>query len=165
MKMNKNMRKLYESALHRCKKLPKELADILDKGFIIKDGCVFLKYYYKKSRHISRDNYIDETGYEAFVNHDHIDNYVNKNYLSVALLFMENIGASWKKLGLSGTLRIIISQQLDDERYGSIRFHLLRENQSLLRDDLEEYKLDGILFEDFKSEEKEDVKGDTHNRR
>jgi hypothetical protein len=145
MQMNTAMRSEYENAHKIHCTLPRELLNNVKEGFLKINNCIFLKHQYDLCKHVTQDDFPDEVGYECFVNHIHIDNYVNNNLLTVGILLLQELGNSWLSQDIEGVLRLILSI---DETSCVVRCHLLRSDQLWLADDLESFQ-DAILFEDY----------------
>ncbi|RUO31154.1 hypothetical protein [Aliidiomarina soli] len=124
-------------------KLPKKLNRIIAKGFVIKFECVFLRALYAMGR-VGREDFPDGTGYECFVNHIHMDDYVDSDFLLYSLNFVDTLLSVWRDFDKENIIRAIIS--CDD--YGAVvRFHLLRDNEAWLSDDLEGF-IQPVLYID-----------------
>lgn len=127
------------------KDLPKELFDIAAKGFIEEGQCFILQHMASREKNVSISNFPDLTGYECFINCLHIDDYVGQDYLFWSLKFMDVVLNSWRAMNKEHKLRAIVST---DDLGAVIRFHVLRENENWLSDDLESYKEEAVLFMD-----------------
>jgi hypothetical protein len=68
------MKRLLDSlANSRPPPIPARLATLISNGFAAQEGCYFLTDLYKLKGNTSRSSFADETGYEYYVNHIHID--------------------------------------------------------------------------------------------
>lgn len=135
MKLNSEMEQML--ARVGCASLDGELADIARSGFVVRDGCVFLRSLESFQMHISLKSFPGRTGYECFVNSIHTDDYVNANFLACALSYLSLVFEAWNKSGLPGVLQGTIS---GDEFDATVKFHLLRPGETWLSDDLEGYE-------------------------
>lgn len=144
LKLNATMRGVLSSDIPAADGLPPELLEISTDGFREADGCVVLDALFRRGVNAGVDDFPDRTGFECFVNSIHIDDYVDARYLSTAFLFVDACLARWRKQGLSGTMRAIVSC---DEFGANVKFHLAREAESWLAEDLEGYE-DPILVVD-----------------
>ena len=126
--------------------LAESLLDLLAGGFVIDDGCAFLAALKTRGGNSRLDSFPDRTGYECFINSIHIDDYVASDFVLQACLFVETLFESWR--GAEGTgcrkLQAIISC---DEFGAVVKFCLVRDGESWLSDNLEEYE-EGILVAD-----------------
>lgn len=114
--------------------LPEDLVGIIDQGFLAEDDCIFLRSLYVLDRNVKKLDFPDSTGYECFVNHIHIDDYVDDNYLKYSFSFVEKLFSMWRHFDGNKTIRAIIS--CDD--FGAVvRFHILRDDETWINDDLE----------------------------
>ena len=79
MKANQNMDALYDEIrqenLDDPRALPQKLLMVLNGGFVEEDQCVFLSSL-KKRTPVKRIDFPDCTGYECFVNHIHVEDYL-----------------------------------------------------------------------------------------
>jgi hypothetical protein len=136
--MNKKMCKELEQVNFDEKKIPPELFALLDAGFIALDGCFFIRSLKELCLSVSDTDFLDKTGFECFVNSIHIDDYVDSDYLAIALLFVQACFDVWKNThSESGKLAGII---LSDEIGVVVKFHYLRESESWLGECLERYE-------------------------
>ncbi|WP_145524684.1 hypothetical protein [Yersinia rohdei] len=117
--------------------LTDELNEIIDKGFVNKDGCVFLAALEKMQTNVYLTNFEDKIGFECFINSFHIDDYVANRYLDYACLFCNQILRLWIRGNSFEKLNAIISL---DEFGAAIKFHIKRHNISWLADDLNKYE-------------------------
>lgn len=122
------------------------LSDIVEQGFLHQDGLVLLKSLYNPDSISMRASLHDDVGFECFVNHIHISKHNIANSLSTCVVFMKKIGEIWKTSEQARKLRSILSANEDDY---TIRFHVLREGEEWLDEDLESYDEDAVLVIDF----------------
>src|SRR5260370_42472664 len=149
MRINKNMRKLYDEMTNNLPtEFPDGLTNLLSEGFIADEGCVFLFSLYRLKGNARRDLFPDEVGYECFVNHIHIDDFSKDNILATAIVFVEKLELEWKAQSIRDTLRIVLSFEDDN---CVVRFNLVRDKQDWLREDLECYEHEALLVVDVPS--------------
>jgi hypothetical protein len=133
MKTNQNMRRFLGALQADRSALSPELSSVLSAGFVEDKGCVLLASATRDSA-FDRAATQDETGYECFINHVHVEN------LGEALEFARRLNNA-----LSATFAadfvVIVSF---DGRKATVRFHRLRAGQIWLNKDLEEYREEGI---------------------
>lgn len=143
--INMNQKMVTESRnMARVDGLPLELAKVVDQGFLLKDDFVILAALSKINTNATVGDFPDKTGYECFINSIHIDDYVDSNYLAYACLFVENCFAEWRRGGRAGNIIAIIS---NDDFGAVIKFHLMRNSESWVGPDLDEYE-DAVLVAD-----------------
>src|SRR5690554_2407495 len=130
--MNHTMKILMKNRVE--KTLPMELKKIAKNGFIDKNGCVFLKELANRQTNVNLDDFIDKTGYECFINSLHIDDYVESNFLSYALVFVFELFERWKK---NKNLQAIISV---DEFGAVVKLHKDRVGESWIGGNIEDYE-------------------------
>lgn len=109
---------------------------------------MLLRCQEKSSRRIRQADFPDATGYECFVNHVHIEDHVlgkgtgsisvHKQALEFARRLSESLSSSFP-----GKLFLVILAC--SESGSSARFHLARQGQSWLSEDLEGYAEEAIL--------------------
>jgi hypothetical protein len=145
MKMNKIMSELHDGITEPFVSLPNGLADLLLGDFVEIEGCVFLSSLYSQNGNARRNMFPDDVGYECFVNHIHIDDYAKELFVEIALEFTRQLELKWIAQYINGILRIILS--CEEDNY-VVRFHLMREGQIWLKDDLEDYKGVALLVLD-----------------
>jgi hypothetical protein len=146
-RMNKRMAALElpfgESSPH---KLDAALAAILDEGFRETEGCIVLRRCADANPHISVAPSWDETGYEALLNHIHLEDVVAGGppkpdlRLQVAL-FAERLASDLKHAYPDETFDVVIG--VGDS--WTVRFHKVREGQTWLTDGLEGYTLEAVM--------------------
>jgi hypothetical protein len=138
LEVNKAMAGLLKNADARKAILPAKLADLLSQGFVKKEGCYFLAALYAGSLPASRDTFPDATGYEAYVNHLHLDDFTDDgDQLSICLLYLDHLAHFWKNSEFS-----VVPIQADVSYDGEscvVRFHALRIGEQLLSEKLEAY--------------------------
>ncbi|WP_257667528.1 hypothetical protein [Parapedobacter tibetensis] len=105
------------------KKLSKILIALLEEGFIVENGGYFLEVLLKAQKHIGGKDFIDNTGYECFINSLHIDDYIDDDLFVQSLLFVRELSSKWREFNTEETLEIILSQT----DFGfNIKFHVVR---------------------------------------
>jgi hypothetical protein len=86
----------------------------------------------------------DRTGYECFVNHVHIDDYVSDAsppaLAALGVAFAERLCDALTAHG--GKFAVIVSS---DDTSCSVRFHRLRDGEQRVADNLESYRDEGVL--------------------
>ncbi|AXF61878.1 hypothetical protein DVA43_21220 [Leclercia sp. W6] len=115
--------------------LPKELCLWVEKGFVKQADCFFLAALFTV---YPNDNYLmDKTGVECFVNSFHIDDYVSERYLDYACLFCNTILNKWPLERNDKKLNMIVSM---DEFGAVVKFHVIRQGETWLSNNLEKYE-------------------------
>ena len=130
---NKKMKSILNNINFNFKKLPRKLENLIDLGFTYENGCVFLSGLYIMDRNSSESEFPDKTGYECFVNSLHIDDYVDNDFLIFSLFFVDKLFSFWHTFD-NRSIRAIVSC---DEFGAVVRFHLLRENEIWLNENIE----------------------------
>lgn len=127
--------------------LNNELLNIVNGGFIDDNKRFILKKLSGWDHEPKQKDYINNTGYECFINSIHIDDYEKDHYLEHGLVFTKKIFDKWNSSYCDMKLRALIS--LDEDVGVNIKFHLLRDDESWLNiSDLEDFKLNGICVVD-----------------
>jgi len=151
MKLNSKMKEFVDSNglnLDVPPQLPEALAAILKPGFVRVNGAIVLKALTQGAKAISLADFPDETGYESFVNHIHIEDYVPHEHRSALVLMANGISLASRVLGLlrqsypTEEFDVIVSFQ---ENHCTVRFHKKRTGQQLLRDNLDDYKEEALM--------------------
>ena len=137
MKTNQNMRRFLGELRENRLGLSPKLSSILNAGFVEEKGCVLLASE-KRDCGSDRTATHDETGYECFVNHVHVES------LGEALEFAGRLKKTLTSL-FPGDFVVIVSF---DGREATVRFHRLRAGQTWLNENLEEYREEGIAVID-----------------
>jgi hypothetical protein len=114
-----------------------ELSNVLVAGFVEKGGCLLLASEVRDST-VARDGTLDDTGYECFINHLHVNN------LAEALEFARRLKNALADR-FTGIFVVIVSF---DGREATVRFHKLRAGQIWLNKNLEGYLEEGIAVLD-----------------
>jgi len=117
--------------------LSPELSRVLAGGFVEERGCVLLASEAHNSAWTRVADTHDETGYECFINHLHIESL--QEALELARRLIEALAERF-----TGRFAVIVSF---DGREATVRFHRLRAGQAWLSDNLEEYE-EGIAVLD-----------------
>jgi hypothetical protein len=137
MKTNQNMRRFLTELQTNPSVLSPELSSILASGFVEEKGCVLLASETHDSV-FDRAAHQDETGYECFINHVHIER------LDEALEFARRLK---KALVAAFVSDFVVIVSFDGQK-ATVRFHRLRAGQTWLNDNLEEYREEGIAVID-----------------
>ncbi len=133
MKTNQNMRRFLRELKKNRQGLSANFSNILNAGFVEEKGCVLLASE-KRDSGSDRAGTQDETGYECFVNHGHVEN------LGEALEFARRLKSALTSL-FPGDFVVIMAF---DGREATVRFHRLRAGQTWLNENLEEHREEGI---------------------
>jgi hypothetical protein len=116
VKTNQQMEMLYDEIrqenLDDPKALPQKLVALLSGGFIEDEQCVFLSLL-KKAAPVKRIDFPDRTKYECFVNHIHIEEYLENGGLPP----LELLGRGF---ALARELKTQLSRL-----HGAKRFHII----------------------------------------
>jgi hypothetical protein len=138
--------------------LEEELRHVIDSPILEVDGCFFFEELWKGSSGVSLSHFSDQTGLECFVNHLHMEEYVEST--STTLTFNLLLAQGWQcATHLAERLvayrpevgfRIIIGAGEGTWPTCTVRFHLIRDDENWLSDDLEEYREEAVGFMDTK---------------
>jgi len=148
-KLNSIMSELLAQRHHRDLHLNQRLSQYLTEGVVERRGFVLLKAEMNSAGAYNPRPHFDETGYECLVNHIHIDPKKpdDTSQLDQGLTYADRLAEVLQTSGYRGPFRIILSYGLED-KVCTVRFHRVREGQSWLSDNLEGYKMEGILVID-----------------
>jgi len=132
--------------------LSRRLVELLDSGFTRVDRCVFLKAQEKLRGNGKLEDFPDRTGYECFVNHIHVEDYLDQSdNVSQLVRLGQGVAFAYQmKEGLSSfsaneNFRLIVSS---DELSCSVRFHVIRNAEEWLSSDINSYEHEAILVLD-----------------
>jgi hypothetical protein len=115
------------------------LPDVVPSGeFIAAEGCYFIDSLYENRGNATIDSLYDETGFECYVNHIHLEHYGPAERLVMALRVCAIIEEKWLRSPYaSATLRQIVSY---DQSSCVYRCHVVRQGQSWLSANLDGYE-------------------------
>jgi hypothetical protein len=140
MRTNSRMEQLIKRCNPRRGSLASALRAVVNEGLAYSEGCVLLKSQLRLTQPNVRKRFQNETGYECFVNHIHLEDILASAdacvLLEQALVFADELAALKSNAGISEALEYII---ICNENEANVRFHALRAEQSWLSDDLETY--------------------------
>lgn len=149
MRMNHPMKGLLDALVDSPPpSLPAELSAVTNKGFVTQGACSFLRVLCEHRGNAIPSMFPDETGYECFINHIHIDTHSNEP-LPLAMVFADEVGKAWVSSGSSGSrnsLRVIVSC---NDTGCVVRCHVVRPQQSWLDENLEAYQHDAVWVNDY----------------
>ncbi len=130
--------------------LPAWLEDLLSAGLLERDGCLFLAAYAPPAGSSVPPQLQDRTGWEAFVNHFHIDPIDDLfGDLVLAANAARHLIEQIELLGLGFSVRVILGRNLDGEFPNStVRLHRVRPGEIWLTADLEGYETEAIAYID-----------------
>jgi hypothetical protein len=131
--------------------MPPWLRELLSPGLIERDDVLLLRCA-DVARHPERDGFPDATGYEAVINHFHVDSLGDGlDDFRLALGATGEIRRQLQETVSAQPVRIIISRNLSGEYIGStVRFHRVRPGETWLSDDLEGYGNEAVGFLDVR---------------
>ena len=146
--MNNAMRSVLERESRGQPEVPSALQqDLLLARLIVLDRCYVLDYMYESCRHVRPEAFPDEVGFECFVNHVHIDDYVQERQIQTARAVAEIVNGKFDEAHIVGlTVRHIIARNDTSCTY---RFHVVRPGQSWVSQDLEAYASEAVLVLDY----------------
>lgn len=136
MKTNPRMEALLteirDDKLDDSRALPQKLLALLNEGFVEEEGCVFFSRFRKESQ-VQRLDFPDCTGYECFVNHVHVEDYLENGglppleLLGRGIAFAHELADRLRRLHGTKHFRIIVAS---DGGVGcTVRFHTLRHEE------------------------------------
>jgi hypothetical protein len=122
------------------------LTHMIDEGFKFYDDCILMSTLFPKKLKFDASLYHDKTGFECFVNHIHINDYADEDYLEIGLAFLLSLGSKLQREFSKRKFRLILSENNDG---CTVRFHCLRNGERWTSEDLDQYKEEGIFIIDF----------------
>jgi hypothetical protein len=152
MRMNHRMLEYFRNSITApdANLIPNDsIAELLNSSLVQQGDCIFLSLLLKKS-HVRQNDFPDHTGYEAFVNHIHVSDLLESRESSDIPFFLLKQGimlahALRKKLICTypdTAFQIAVSY---DEIECTVRFYRMRDNESWLTSDLEQYTEEAIM--------------------
>jgi hypothetical protein len=123
--------------------VPVEVDELIDAGVIEENGCVLFRRL-AEATHPGRDDFPDDTGYEAFVNHFHLDDGTPSGAVTLGLRVARTV-ARLLRVHVDRPCRVILAL---DGVSASIRFHVRREGEEWLSADLAEYVEPVLVLDD-----------------
>jgi len=149
VKSNPQMEVLYDEIrsenLDDPKALPQKLLALLNGGFVEEEGCVFLSLL--KKGPVQRVDFPDRTGYECFVNHVHIEDYLENGGLAPlemlgrGLALARELKDRLSRLHGTKQFRIIVAF---DGSTCTVRFHSVRPDEEWIGKGLNGHKEEAI---------------------
>mgnify|MGYP003576508955 CR=1 FL=1 len=143
LSMNSSMSKVYGSVRSEVE-LESGLRSIADSGFKEKCGCFVFGKFLDIETNAEVGEFQDRTGYECFINSINIDDYVDEGMLEQGIAFVKRVFLQWSRLHSGLVLAAIM---IFDELGLKTKFHVLRDGERWLSDDLEGYE-ESILVVD-----------------
>jgi hypothetical protein len=144
---NKHMRDQYSDAFEHLEKdvqLPSALRTIVASGLTDRGNGIFLKTLLNKAQ-VSREDFPDDTGYECFVNLVHLEDFVEKDRMAIAISFLNEISKLILDHYPDRSFQGIISI---DEQTCTVRFHAIRSGERWLSNKLDDYQ-EGVCVIDL----------------
>jgi hypothetical protein len=144
--MNESMRRLLTDAAPGV--VPAQLSTALEAGLADVDGCLLLESQ-RELVHASLEQFQDRTGYEAFVNHLHLDveGADPRESARAGLAAVMELSELVEAFPDAGPVQVVLSVDLDDPRSITVRFHRRRAGEAWLSADLEGFLTEAILVE------------------
>lgn len=117
--------------------LAPKLDQIIERGIVPIDGCFLLGESVKGRTNATTKDFPDRTGYECFINHIHVEDYVSDDLVNQTISFARKVLKKWDHQKHGGELNAII---VFDDDSATVRFHLRRPKESWLSEDIDGYK-------------------------
>ncbi len=114
------------------KSLPQRLVALLNEGFVEAEECVFFSRL-KSTSEVQRLDFSDRTAYECFVNHVHIEDYLENGglppleLLGRGIAFAHELATRLRRLHGTKHFRIIVAS--DGGVSCTVRFHTIRREE------------------------------------
>lgn len=131
-KMDALLAEIHDDNLDDPKALPQKLVALLNEGFAEAEECVFFSRLRKESQ-VQRLDFPDRTAYECFVNHVHIEDYLENGglppleLLGRGLAFAGELAGRLRRLHGTKHFRIIVAS--DGGPSCTVRFHTVRHEE------------------------------------
>ena len=124
------------------------LKKLVEPGFVRLNDSILLQALTQGARAVSLTDFPDETGYESFVNHIHVEDYIPHEKQSASSLMANS-------MSLASTLCKMLRQSFPNEAFEvivsfqdnhyTVRFHKCREGQQWLSDNLDDYQQEALM--------------------
>jgi hypothetical protein len=137
-----------EEHLDDPKALPHKLIQLLDEGFVEEDGCVFLARL-RQEAPVQRLDFANLTAYECFVNHVHLEDFLENGGLPPLELLGRGIAFARELLQrlscLHGTkeFRAIVAS---DGHTSTVRFHTIRPDEQWVSKSFEGFREEALAI-------------------
>lgn len=129
--------------------LPQKLLALLHAGFIEEEGCVFFSRL-KEAAQVQRLDFPDRTAYECFVNHVHVEDYLENGglppieLLGRGMAFAHELADRLRRLHGTKHFRIIVAS--DGGVSCTVRFHTLRREEEWVGKSFNGFKEEAIAI-------------------
>lgn len=127
--------------------VPLELEEHIQEGVTLSNDALVFSANLKVQHDTPTDRFVDLTGYECFINEINVDGYLNnpsfKELLEVSIACVKHIENLLKDE--EQKIKIICSVSNDEFLTSTIRFHIVREKEEWLSDDINSYEEEGLL--------------------
>ena len=153
MKTNPRMEALldeiHDDNLDDPKALPQKLLALLNEGFAEEEDCVFFSRL-KKESEVQRLDFHDRTGYECFVNHVHVEDYLENGGLPPLELLGRGMAIAHELADrlhrIHGTKHFRIIVASDGGVSCTVRFHTIRHDEEWVGKNLNGFKEEAIAI-------------------
>ncbi|HTT18487.1 MAG TPA: hypothetical protein VMG82_06060 [Candidatus Sulfotelmatobacter sp.] len=131
-KMDALLAEIHDSHLDDPKALPQRLIALLDEGFTEEEQCVFLSRMQKDSQ-VQRLDFPDLTAYECFVNHIHVEDYLENGglppleLLGSGMAFASELRERLRRLHGTKQFHVIVAS--GGGPACTVRFHTVRNEE------------------------------------
>jgi len=131
-----------EEHLDDPKALPQKLIKLLDGGFVEEEGGVFLARL-RQEAPVQRLDFPDRTAYECFVNHVHLEDYLENGglpplqLLGRAIAFARELLQRLSRLYGVKEFRVIVAS---DGHTATVRFHTIRPDEQWVSKGVEGFR-------------------------
>lgn len=124
---NNKMLKLLLMNFAKTSCLDEKLSELLNEGVVFINDCFMLKKIYNQQKHYDLFDFTDKTQYECFINSFHLDDYIDDDFLTQALIFSDSVIDLWKETKINNKLNIVLSQT----DFGiNLKFYIVRANEN-----------------------------------
>lgn len=148
-KMEALLDEIHADHLDDPKALPQRLLALLNEGFTDEEDCVFFARLKRESQ-VQKLDFPDRTAYECFVNHVHVEDYLENGglppleLLGRGLAFASELADRLHRLHGAKHFRIIVAS--DGGASCTVRFHTLRHEEEWVGKNLNGFKEEAIAI-------------------
>jgi hypothetical protein len=148
-KMEALLAEIHDDNLDDPQALPQKLLALLNEGFVEEQECVFFSRLKKESQ-VQKLDFPDRTAYECFVNHVHVEDYLENGglppleLLGRGMAFAHELADRLRLLHGTKHFRVIVAS--DGGVSCTVRFHTLRHEEEWVGKNSDGFKEQAIAI-------------------
>ena len=148
-KMEALLDEIHDDNLDDPKALPEKLVALLNEGFVVEEDFLFFSRL-KKESGVQGLDFPDCTSFECFINHVHIEDYLENGglppleLLGRGMAFASELAGRLRQLHGTKHLRIIVAS--DGGASCTVRFHTIRHEEEWVGKNLNGFKEEAVAI-------------------